>query len=78
MTKNRHKLPSCFGELEVVFPIGENDLRQTPDGCMACLYTNACLKSALNGADGLKVREEFVDRAYASGMISFLERWSTK
>jgi hypothetical protein len=27
---------------------------------------------------GLKVREEFVDRAYESGMIGFLDRWSKK
>jgi len=27
---------------------------------------------------GLKVREELIDRAYESGMIGFLERWSKK
>jgi hypothetical protein len=29
-------------------------------------------------SDGLKVREEVVDRAYESGMIGFLGRWSKK
>lgn len=28
--------------------------------------------------DGLKVREESVDRAYESRMIGFFERWSRK
>jgi len=32
----------------------------------------------MKGADGVKVREEIVDRAYDSGMMSFLERWSKK
>ena len=32
----------------------------------------------MGGADGVKVREEIVDRAYDSGMMSFLERWSKK
>lgn len=27
---------------------------------------------------GLTVREEIVDRAYASGMVGFFERWSRK
>jgi hypothetical protein len=36
------------------------------------------LRSAMAGADGVKVREEIVDRAYDSGMMSFLERWSKK
>ena len=33
---------------------------------------------AIQGRDGLKVREEQIDRAYSSGMIGFLERWSRK
>jgi hypothetical protein len=32
----------------------------------------------MGGADGVKVREEIVDRAYDSGMMSFVERWSKK
>jgi hypothetical protein len=33
---------------------------------------------AIQGRDGLKVKEEQIDRAYQSGMIGFLERWSKK
>jgi len=30
------------------------------------------------GLNGLGAQEEFVDRAYSSGMIGFMERWSKK
>jgi hypothetical protein len=72
------KYPKCFGELETVFPQTKDGLRSTPEACLRCLHKTACLRSAMAGADGVKVREEIVDRAYDSGMMSFLERWSKK
>ncbi|QTA93525.1 hypothetical protein [Desulfonema magnum] len=72
------KYPSCFGVLDIVFPKGEDDLRHTPEDCLACEHKTECLKTAMGRSDGLKVREEVIDRAYDSGMISFLERWSKK
>ena len=72
------KYPKCFGELEKVFPKTKDGLRSTPEACLECLHKTACLRSAMGGADGVKVREEIVDRAYDSGMMSFLERWSKK
>jgi hypothetical protein len=72
------KYPNCFGELETVFPQTKDGLRSTPEACLECLHKTACLRSAMGGADGVKVREEIVDRAYDSGMMSFLERWSKK
>ncbi|MBU0987999.1 MAG: hypothetical protein KKH68_12190 [Proteobacteria bacterium] len=76
--EKKNKLLSCFGKLEAVFPVGQDGLRETPESCMACVDKTACLKSAVAGADGLKVQEEGVDRAYASGMITFFQRWSRK
>ena len=70
--------PSCFGMLDIVFPMGENELRQTPASCMVCFYKTKCLKTAMAGRAGLQVREEKVDRAYASGMMGFVERWSNR
>jgi hypothetical protein len=32
----------------------------------------------MQGREGIKVREEHITRAYNSGMIGFLERWSRK
>ena len=72
------KYPKCFGELEKVFPKTKDGLRSTPEVCLECLHKTACLRSAMEGAGGVKVREEIVDRAYDSGMMSFVERWSKK
>ena len=73
-----NKIPACFGELETVFPKGKNGLRNTPETCMLCRHKTACLRSAIDGIGGLKIREEFIDRAYTSGTIGFVERWSKK
>jgi hypothetical protein len=32
----------------------------------------------MKGREGLKVKEEALDRAYAAGMVGFFERWSKK
>jgi hypothetical protein len=72
------KYPECFGELETVFPETKDGLRNTPDACLKCMHKTQCLRSAMRGAGGVKVREEIVDRAYDSGMMSFIERWSKK
>jgi len=72
------KYPKCFGELETVFPKTKDGLRNTPDACLECLHKTACLRSAMGSKGGVKVREEIVDRAYDSGMMSFFERWSKK
>jgi hypothetical protein len=78
MGDTEKKYPTCFGDLDVVFPKAENGLRDTPERCLACLHKTACLKSALEGSGGFRVQEEVVDRAYTSGHMRFLERWSRK
>jgi hypothetical protein len=70
--------PDCFAVLDMVFPMGENGLRETPERCMPCLYKVECLRSAMKKSDGFKVKEEMIDRAYSSGIIGFFERWSKK
>ena len=70
--------PYCFGDLKNVFPKGENGLRNTPESCFPCIYKTECLRTAMEDKEGIKVKEEFVDRAYESGMIGFLHRWSKK
>lgn len=79
MTDPNDNLPACFGKLAIVFPIGEDGLRHTPESCMTCCcYKTECLERAMKGKEGLSVQEEVVDRAYASGMLNFMERWSQK
>ena len=72
------KPPVCFAELDSVFPMGKDGLRSTPDDCMSCSLKTECLSSAMKRKDGIKAREELVDRAYESGMIGFFKRWSKK
>lgn len=78
MTTNTHKHPVCFGILEEVFPKCADGLRQTPERCMGCSLKVDCLREAVSGPDGARVREEVIDRAYRTGVISFFERWSKK
>jgi hypothetical protein len=69
---------SCYGRLECVFPKGEDGLRHDPEECSDCPDKVDCLRAALQSKDGISVREEKLDRAYASGHIGFFERWSRK
>ena len=72
------KTPECFGDIETVFPKGENGLRHSPKRCLSCLHKTPCLRSAMKSIDGLTVKREMVDRAYRSGTMNFLQRWSQK
>ena len=78
MTQTKSQTPDCFACLETVFPMAKDGLRNTPEKCLACCHKTECLRMAIQGRDGLTVREEQIDRAYRSGMIGFLERWSKK
>lgn len=68
----------CFGILDTVFPLQPDGLRETPADCMQCPDKTACLRAAINSNDGLTLNKEKVDRAYQSGSIGFLERWSKR
>ena len=70
--------PECFGQLDTVFPMGEDGLRHSPETCLECQHKTDCLRTGLKGKAGLKVHAEHVDRSYDSGMIGFVERWSQK
>jgi len=74
----KDKKCDCFGELETVFPMGDDGLRHTPPICLECADKTECLRAGLRGQAGLKVHEEHIDQSYRSGMISFMERWSRK
>jgi len=71
--------PACFGDVQTVFPMAEDGLRRSPSTCLACRHKTECLRSAMVKTDeGLAIREACLDRAYASGMVGFLERWARK
>lgn len=75
---SKDEIPECFGELNVVFPKGEDGLRNSPEACMPCPVKTRCLREAMAGSDGLRAKEELTDRAYQSGRIGFMERWLRK
>jgi hypothetical protein len=68
----------CFGVLEIVFPLGEDGMREVPQGCAGCAQRVACMKAALASEEGIRFREDRVERLERSGMIGWLERWSRK
>ena len=70
--------PGCFGQLDTVFPVGDEGIRTSPPECMKCPHAKACLQTAMCGPEGLKLQEERVDQAYQYGLIGKLERWSRK
>lgn len=76
--KRDREYPYCYGKLELVFPMGKDGLRHTPESCMPCIYKTECLRAAVAETGGLEIREEKVDRAYSAGLIGFFERWSRK
>lgn len=77
MTAENDK-PECFGVLTEVFPMAEDGLRHSPPRCLSCAHKTECLGTAIRRPAGVTVREEMVDRAYASKTINFIERWSRK
>lgn len=70
--------PYCYGKLENVFPMGKDGLRNTPESCMVCIYKTECLRAAMQNPEGLKVKQEKIDRAYESGLMGFFERWARR
>ena len=79
MATDDEDLPPCFGDLEKVFPMKENGLRETPKDCyFYCPVKTRCLKQAMAGKDGTKVEEELIDRGAKAGVMNFFERWSRK
>ena len=78
MTRTEKKYPDCFGDLKTVFPIGKDGFRNTPNTCLPCPHKTLCLRKAVSGPEGHTVRQEMIDRAYTSGRMTFIERWSKK
>ncbi len=71
--------PDCYGDLDGVFPMGEDGLRQSPDKCMfECGLKTDCLREAIATQRGIELQEKQVKKNYESGMMNFFQRWSAK
>jgi hypothetical protein len=78
MSDAKKEKPTCFGDLETVFPLRQDSLRVTPIACLQCQHKTECLRSAMGSRNGFSVREEMIDRAYRGGLMGFYQRWSQK
>ncbi len=76
--KDSSSSPSCFGSLDIVFPVEERGFRKIADSCFSCTHLKACLQKAMQGEEGLRFNEERIDRAYRHGLIGAFRRWSEK
>lgn len=78
MSADTQPKPRCYGDIDTVFPAGSDGLRHSPPVCIACVFKTECLRTAMARPQGVVVKEETLDRAYAAGMVSFVSRWSRK
>lgn len=72
------KRPDCFGILDRVFPVGDSGIREVTQKCMECPYRIECLRSALDTEEGIKMREEIMERVPVSSVGDWIKRWSEK
>ncbi|MBW1740163.1 MAG: hypothetical protein JRJ42_03390 [Deltaproteobacteria bacterium] len=63
MIDNETDPPECFGQLDTVFPVGEEGIRTSPPECMKCPHAKSCLQAAMRSPEGLKLQEQKVDQA---------------
>ena len=56
--------------------MGGDGLRHTPADCRPCGLKTECLRSAVQGSEGIAVHEERLARAYQAGAVGFLDRWA--
>jgi len=68
----------CFGDLDRVFPLREDGLREVPPECFGCEQRTECLKQALNTAKGISFRMEKLTQAEEHGLVGKLKRWSRR
>ena len=68
----------CFGDLDRVFPMGKEGLREVPSDCFECPEKTPCLKTALDSKKGVALRSEVLERVPVRGFVGRLKRWSEK
>lgn len=69
--------PECFGDMETVFPLGADGLREVSPGCWECARRIPCLKQAAQAPRAKRdLEEERQQRDDSGGVGGFLRRWS--
>ncbi|PIE75316.1 MAG: hypothetical protein CSA18_00430 [Deltaproteobacteria bacterium] len=73
------KKPSCFGDIQKVFPLNTEGLRESPEECIKdCGFNKECILKAVEEDKELGRQNEILDAAYESGNIGFFARWAKK
>ncbi len=78
MKEERKDRPDCFGILDEVFPMGEEGIREVRERCIDCPFRVECLREAIQTEEGLKMREEMMERMPVRGVGDWVRRWSEK
>jgi len=78
MEEERKERPDCFGILDEVFPMGEEGIREVRERCIDCPFRVECLREAIQTEEGLKMREEMMERMPVKGVGDWVRRWSEK
>jgi hypothetical protein len=71
--------PPCYGLLDQVFPLGDDDLRSVRPDCRDCRLVQTCLKAASEseaGTEMLASRMAAMHHGSQQGLLGFLNRWS--
>jgi len=68
--------PSCFAQLDTVFPMGAQGLREVSSGCWDCGQRVECLKAAVAGGQGLTEELARREERAVGGVSGFLRRWN--
>lgn len=69
--------PACYGELETVFPMGAEGLREVRESCQGCGHKVACLRQAVSAKPAQReLEEERQGREEDGGVSGFIRRWA--
>ncbi len=71
--------PSCFGELDTVFPRGDHGLREVSAQCWGCPQRVECLRAAVaqpHSGQTLAQEQARREQDHIGGVAGFLRRWS--
>lgn len=72
-------VPDCFGDIERVFPVGQDGHREVSPDCWPCGERIECLRQAVasrQGKDALVIERARREEESIGGAAGFFKRWS--
>lgn len=81
-SENNQQLKECFADMEKVFPVGLDGMREVSESCWDCPDRVECLRKAVSGdrsAQGQgRLAEEKTSPGEGDRVGGFLRRWSRR